>query len=176
MPGNHFINFGPSVKGESMQDGYAGDAGWIEIDEWSWDVEAETSFLKGGGSAVGKPNPQPLSISLAYCKGSPALMNRIVKGTHFPMVVLDSLKQTGDGTPQMFFRKVMQEVFITKVAIKGGEDGTVGTDIEMVFKRVGFMYRPQLDDPKNPGRLGFRRRCRVGTWVQLVNQGRISPP
>jgi type VI secretion system secreted protein Hcp len=34
-------------------------------------------------------------------------------------------------------------VFITKVASKGGEDGAVTQDIEMVFKEVALGYKPQ---------------------------------
>ena len=63
MPGNSFIKFSDIAKGESFQEGHHGDQGWIEIGDWSWDIEAETSFLKGGGSSVGKPTPGNLSIS-----------------------------------------------------------------------------------------------------------------
>jgi type VI secretion system secreted protein Hcp len=35
---------------------------WIEIQSWDWDVEAETSWTKGGGCSVGKPNPGKLNF------------------------------------------------------------------------------------------------------------------
>jgi type VI protein secretion system component Hcp len=42
MPGNAFIKFdgGAPMKGESQQVGHEGDKGWIEMGDWSWDVEA----------------------------------------------------------------------------------------------------------------------------------------
>src|SRR3954464_4886353 len=106
MPGNTFIKFQEVTKGESYQKGHHGDDGWIEISDWSWDIEAETSFLKGGGSAVGKPQPGNLSITHYYDLSSPVIMQKIVAGTHFAEVTIDQLKQVGhaEGELGIFFQ------------------------------------------------------------------------
>ena len=149
MPGNAFIKFTKSgqssVIGESQQDGHAGSDGWTEIGDWSWDVEAETSFLKGTGASVGKPVPGTLSFSHYYDTSSPVLMTNILKGTHFDTITIDMLKQTGDenGKPQIFFRLMAQNVFVSKVSSKGGEDGAVNQDVEMVFKAISMGYKMQ---------------------------------
>jgi len=145
MPGNTFIKFKEIGTGESYQKGHHGDDGWIEISDWSWDVEAETSFLKGGGSAVGKPQPGTLSISHYYDLSSPIIMQKIVAGTHFGEVTIDQLKQVGDaeGAPAIFFQIKMSSVFITKVSTKGAEDGSVTQDVEMVFKELAIGYKAQ---------------------------------
>lgn len=150
MPGNAFIKFTGIAIGESHQDGHHGDQGWIEIGDWGWDVEADTSFLKGGGSAVGKPQPGNLTFSHYYDIGSPIIMNRIVIGQTFPMVTIELLKQTGDleGKPSVFFQLIATDVFITKVSTKGGEDGAVNQDVEMVFKEISIGYKPQLNTGK----------------------------
>ena len=57
--------------------------GWIEISDWSWDIEADTSFLKGAGASVGKPTPGTLCFSHYYDLASPVIMQKIVQGTHF---------------------------------------------------------------------------------------------
>jgi len=146
MPGNSFIKFAGISEGESHQTGFEGSKGWIEIGDWSWDIEAETSFMKGGGAAVGKPTPGAMSWSHYYDKASPIIMGKIVGGTHFSEVELVMCKQTGKATPDRYFTVIMKQVFITKVSSKGGEDGSVSQDVEMVFKSVVINYLAQTND------------------------------
>lgn len=148
MPGNAFINFGADVPvGESTHATHKGSDGWIEISDWSWDIEADTSFTKGAGSAVGKPNPGTLSISHYYDLASPTIMTKIVQGTSFKCIHIVMLKQTGDssGEGTVYFGIVATDVFITKVSSKGGEDGAVTQDVEMVFKGISIGYKQQKD-------------------------------
>jgi type VI secretion system Hcp family effector len=146
MPGNSFINFGADVPvGESLQAARKGTEGWIEISDWSWDIEAEHSNLKGSGAAVGKPDPGTFSFTHPYDLSSTAIMNKIVAGKHFPKVRLDMLKQTGADKPEHFFQVAMTDVFITKVSTKGAEDGSVTQDVEMVFKEVSVGYKAQTN-------------------------------
>jgi type VI secretion system secreted protein Hcp len=145
MPGNAFIKFNGVPEGESFQTTNPGSAGWIEIGDWSWDIEAETSFLKGGGASVGKATPGNFSFSHYYDKASPIIMGKIVAGTSFPDVTLQMLKQTGAPQPQKYMEIVMKNVFITKVSSKGGEDGAVNQDVEMVFKSISVSYFAQTN-------------------------------
>src|SRR5689334_4973384 len=170
MPGNAFICFDGVKAGESLHKTNPGKDGWFEITDWSWDIEADTSYLKGGGAAVGKPAPAALSFSRPYDLSSPEIMSRIVKGTHFPNVHIVMLKQTGGGEGERYFGITMQEAFITKVSSKGGEDGAVTQDVEMVFKKCAISYLPQLsnndyahgDVKGEPGQLG--KTPRPFTW------------
>ena len=151
MPGNAFIRFGldasfsKTIEGESTHVTNKGTSGWIEISDWNWDIEAETSYLKGAGASVGKPQPGTLSFSHYYDKSSPTIMTKIVQGKHFPKVQIVMLKQTGapDGQGEPYFGITMDEAFVTKVASKGAEDGTVTQDVDMVFKVVAVGYKPQ---------------------------------
>jgi type VI secretion system secreted protein Hcp len=149
MPGNTFLKFTGTegtINGESLQKGHAGADGWIEINDWGWDVEAETSFTKGTGSAVGKATPGTFSFTHYYDKSSPVIMKMIVMGMHFKTMEVDMLKATGakEG-PELFFQIKAKDVFITKVSSKGGEDGAVSQDIECVFKEVRFGYKMQTN-------------------------------
>lgn len=148
MPGNAFVKFSAIDKGESFQKNRHGDKGWIEISDWSWDIEAETSFLKGGGSAVGKPTPGTLSFTHYFDLSSPTIMQRIVSGTSFADVTIDMLKQTGDkdGVLGQFFQIRVKDAFVTKVSTKGGEDGAVTQDVELVFKEIFVGYKAQSND------------------------------
>jgi type VI secretion system secreted protein Hcp len=146
MPGNAFIKFADVVtEGESTHETHNGKAGWIEISDWSWDIEADTSFLKGAGASVGKPQPGSLSFSHYYDTASPTIMLKIVQGKHFPLVHILMLKQTGEasGKGEPYFGMTMKEGFVTKVSSKGAEDGSVTQDVEMVFKSISVGYKPQ---------------------------------
>jgi type VI secretion system secreted protein Hcp len=154
MSGNAFITFSSNatpniksvgdVKGESTQIGYVD---WIDIGDWSWDVDVEHSVTKGTGAAVGKPNPGVLSFSKFYDKSSPVMLAKMVKGIHFKSATLVLCKQTGKkDTPEPYFWIMMTDVFTTKVANKGGEDGSVSQDIELVFKEVEINYCRQKND------------------------------
>lgn len=173
MPGNAFIKFtnssGGVIPGESLQTGHAGKDGWVEIGDWSWDIDADTSYLKGTGAAVGKPNPGTLSITHYYDKSSPAIMSNIVKGTHFKTATIDMLKQTGkaSGEPQVYFQLIAKDVFITKVSSKGGEDGAINQDVEMVFKEVAIGYKRQNNNGQLDGMIPF-------TWNIAQMQREVS--
>jgi type VI secretion system secreted protein Hcp len=149
MPGNSFICFDKSIpKGESLHESHPGTSGWIEISDWSWDIEADTSFLKGGGASVGKPTPGTLSFSHYYDLASPVIMQRIVQGTHFDSAHIVMLKQTGGDKGEVYFGVDLTEVFITKVSSKGAEDGSVTQDVECVFKTISVGYKRQMEDGK----------------------------
>lgn len=144
MPGNSFIKFEGVPQGESLQENFPGSSGWIEIGDWDWSIEAESSFLKGGGAAVGKATPGSLNFSHFFDKSSPQIMRNIVKGVHFGKVELVMCKQTGaHDLPQEYFRIELKDAFTTKVATKGAEDGSVSQDIEMVSKNIYIKYKYQ---------------------------------
>jgi type VI secretion system secreted protein Hcp len=153
MAVNTFIRFettpGKWILGEGFQKGHAGADGWVECDDWSWEVESATSFTKGTGASVGKPVPGTFSFSHNYDKSSPTLMSMIVKGAHFALMQVDMLKTTGADTgPKLYFQLKAKDVFITKVSSKGSGDGTVTQDIECVFKEVALGYKMQKNDGK----------------------------
>ena len=169
MPGNIFLKFtgdtGP-LQGESLQKGHEGTSGWIEIGDWSWDVEADTSYTKGTGAAVGKPQPGTLSFTHYYDKSSPVIMKMIVQGTHFKKMEIDMMKATGGTAGQKcYFQLKAKDVFITKVSSKGGEDGAVSQDVDVVFKEVSIGYKMQ----KNDGTLDEQAVSRFAWNVAQMN-------
>jgi type VI secretion system secreted protein Hcp len=139
------IKFEEIKTGESQLKSHPGKTGWLEIQDFSWDIESETSFLKGAGASVGKATPGNLSITHHFDMSSPTIMTKIVEGTFFKNVWLLSLKQTGKPEGEVFFGIHMANVFMTKVSTKGGEDGSVSQDVEMVFKTCSIGYKPQTE-------------------------------
>ena len=119
---------------------------WIEIQGWDWEVEAETSWTKGGGASVGKPNPGKMNFEHYFDTSSCNILRNIFAGQSFESIELNMLKGTGTKEgQQVFFKMWMSDAFITKVANSATDDGNVLQKVEMVFKDVSFGYSPQKD-------------------------------
>ncbi len=141
---NAFITFFDVAPGESIQ---KGKEKWIEIQGWDWEIEAETSWTKGGGASVVKPTPGKMNFEHYFDMASPIILNYICTGKAFPKAELQMMKTTGKGTPETYFTMTMEGAFITKVSNSGTEEGLVMQRIEMVFKTVRIEYKAQ--DNKN---------------------------
>jgi type VI secretion system Hcp family effector len=154
MPTNTFITFFDKAEGESFQ---KGKEKWLEIQDWEWEVEAETSWTKGGGASVGKPNPGKLSFSHHFDSASPVLLGYICSGKAFPKMQLEMMKTTSKGTPETYFTVVLEGVFLTKISNSSSEEGTVLQRVELVFKTVRMEYKPQ-------DKMGALATPKIFTW------------
>lgn len=172
MPGNSFIRFGKAgadVKpGESMQKSHPGADGWIEIGDWSWDIESESSVGKGTGAAVGKAAPGNLSISHYFDTSSTTILDKVVAGKHFAEITIEMLKATGDGSPKAYFQVKVSEAFVTKVSTKGGEDGSINQDVEFVFKEIAIGYKAQKNDGSLEGSIPFEWSVKTNTLTSGI--------
>ncbi len=140
MANNSFISFLDKAEGESTQ---KGKEKWVEIQSWNWDVQAESSWTKGGGASVGKPNPGKISFEHYFDSASTVILGYICTGKAFPKVELQMTRTTGSGTPQTYFTMKMEGAFITGVFNSGTHEGTVVQRVEMVFKTVAIEYKAQ---------------------------------
>ena len=164
MAVNAFLTFFDKADGESTQ---KGKEKWVEIQGWDWEVEAETSWTKGGGASVGKPNPGKMSWEHHYDTSSPVIMGYICTGKAFPKVEVQVMKTTGAGTPETYFTIDIEGAFITKVSLSGTEEGSITQRVEMVFKTIKIDYKPQ--DGKT-GKLGAAK-----TFSWDIPAGTASP-
>jgi type VI secretion system Hcp family effector len=163
MAVNAFISFFDKADGESIQ---KGKEKWIEIQGWDWEVEAETSWTKGGGASVGKPNPGKMNFEHYFDTSSTVILGYICTGKAFPKVELQMMKTTGKGSPETYFTMTMEGAFITKVSNSGTEEGNVVQKVEMVFKTVKIEYKPLDKTARQHGedlQLGYRFGHRVAT-------------
>ncbi len=132
-----------NAKGESKNKDFPE---WIELQGWDWEAECESSWTKGGGASVGKPNPGKINWEHYFDTSSTVLMKYLVSGQAFDRVELVMQKGTGGSEGQkVFFRMLMGSAFITKVSNSATDEGNVVQKVEMVFKEVEFQYFPQDD-------------------------------
>ena len=164
MAVNAFVSFFDKADGESIQ---KGKEKWVEIRGWDWDVDAETSWTKGGGASVGKPNPGKMNFEHYFDTSSTVILGYICTGKAFPKVELQMMKTTGKGSPETYFTMTMEGAFITKVSNSGTEEGNVVQKVEMVFKTVKIEYRQQ--DNKD----GTLKAAKTYTWD--IPAGTASP-
>ena len=140
MAVNAFISFFDKADGESIQ---KGKEKWIEIQGWDWEIEAESSWTKGGGASVGKANPGKMNFEHYFDTSSTVIMGYICTGKNFPKLELQMMKTTGKGSPETYFTMTMEGAYITKVSNSGTEEGNVTQKVELVFKTVKIEYKPQ---------------------------------
>ena len=164
MAVNAFLTFFDKADGESVQ---KGKEKWIELQGFDWDIEAETSWTKGGGASVGKPNPGRMNWEHYFDTSATVIMGYICTGKAFPKVELQMMKTTGSASPETYFTMTMEGAFITKVQISGDEEGKVQQKVEMVFKTIKIEYKPQ--DNKT-GKLGAPK-----TYNWDIPAGTASP-
>ena len=137
---NAFISFFDKADGESTQ---KGKEKWVEIKGWEWQVDAESSWTKGGGASVGKPVPGSMKFEHFFDTSSIVLLGYICTGKAFPKVELQMVKAGGRGTSETYFTMTMEGAFITKVYNSGTEEGLIMQHVEMVFKTVKIDYKLQ---------------------------------
>jgi type VI secretion system Hcp family effector len=140
MAVNAFLSFFDKADGESTQ---KGREKWVDLQGWDWEIEAETSWTKGGGASVGKPNPGKLTFHHLFDTSSIVILGYICSGKAFPKVQIDMLKPTPRGVPETYFSMTLEGAFITKVSESATDDGTIVQRVEMVFKTVKIEYKPQ---------------------------------
>lgn len=162
MPVNAFMRFGNDSKGESRQKGFPGDQGWFEVQGWDWEIEAESSWTKGGGASVGKANPGKMNFEHYFDKSSPKIMAFICTGKSFDTAELQMCKTTGGAIPEQYFKMLMENAYITKVSNAGTEEGNVTQKVELVFKTVSIDYKPQDDKGKLGTAINYRWNIPLG--------------
>lgn len=134
-----FIKF-DGVDGESQQEGYKN---WIEISDWSVSAFAAHSSDVGGGSGVGKPSYQPVTVNAVAGKHSPLLYKKFNEGKHFDLVEVISLKQTGSDKAEKFYHCTMKHVFITGMAYTRFTDTQGSESISFKFEEIKQEYWTQ---------------------------------
>ena len=137
---NAFVSFFDKADGESV---VKGKEKWIEIQGWDWEVEAETSWTKGGGASVGKPNPGKMHFEHRFDTASPVILGYICTGKAFPKCELQMMRQAGGAKLETYFTMSLEGVFITRVSNTGTVEGNLVQIVEMVFKTVKIEYKTQ---------------------------------
>ena len=159
-----FLSFFDKADGESV---VKGKEKWVELDSLGFGIEAETSWTKGGGASVGKPNPGKLIIEKYLDTASNVIYGYICTGKAFPKVEIQVHKTTDAPAPETYLTFTLEGVFVTSVQNKVGTEGIARETLSFVYKTIKMEYKPQ--DPKS-GKLGAPK---IFNWD--VPAGTASP-
>ena len=122
------------VQGDSTAKGHEK---WIRVSSLDWEVEAETSWTKGGGASVGKPNPGELQLVLPTGTWSQHFMRLIGVGRALSSIVIDAI--SSDGRP--IYRITAEGFFVTQYRLASLPATTLPQDhVNGVFKKVKIEY------------------------------------
>jgi type VI secretion system secreted protein Hcp len=107
------------------------------VTAYSWTVTADSSFTKGSGASVGKPNPSAIRFTKLIDPNSIPTLQRITTGASFPSAVFTVTFGKGNGAATMVYE--MEALFVTNVT-QGAADGLVTEEVSFVFKVVKWTF------------------------------------
>src|SRR5262245_22090259 len=114
--------------------------GAFDVADFSFDIDALTSWTSGGGASVGKPNPAPLIVDLEPGADLNGFIKDITEGKLFPNVRLEGVTAAADGAQTVYDLR-LEGVFVSKVTDTNGVD-----HLELVYKAVILTTTAQNPD------------------------------
>ena len=100
-------------------------------------VAADSSWTKGGGASVGKPNPEPIRFTKAFDEHSIAILKAITTGKAFASAKFTATAGTGTGTTTMTYE--LTELFVTSIT-HVSEGGTPVEEVAFVYKTLAWKF------------------------------------
>ena len=103
----------PGIAGDSTAKNHEN---WIQIARIDWEVDADTSWTRSAGAAVGKPSAGKIGLKIPSGPWSNAFVRAITTGTNLDKggsIVVDHA--TGDG--RLLLRIRLEGFFVTKYRI-----------------------------------------------------------
>ena len=131
------------IKGESTDAAHEGE---IEILSYKWGETSGKPHAGGGGA--GKVSIQDMTITMAYEKSSPKLMQATNSGKSFEEVILTVRKAGGAAAArEPFLTITMTDIVISSYQTGGSAaDDTVPIDtVALNFAKIDFEYQQQTD-------------------------------
>ncbi len=107
------------------------------VTAYSWQVTADSSWSKGGGASVGKPNPGAIRFTKLIDPSSVPTLLKITTGASHPSAVFTVTFGKGAAASTMVYE--MQDLFVTSVT-QGAADGLVTEEVAFVFKVVKWTF------------------------------------
>ena len=134
------VDFYLTVSGIDGGVDVLGHVGAFAVADFSFDIEALSSWTQGGGASVGKPNPAPLVINLKPGAHLNDFIANITGGDAFPHVRLEGVTAASDGAQTVYDLR-LDGVFMTQVTDTNGVD-----HLELVYRAVSLTTTEQNPD------------------------------
>jgi len=122
------------LDGGVTQEGYEGAFG---VEDFVFNILADSSWTRGGGASVGKAQPEPLKLELKAGSHLNEFVDNIVGGQQFPLLRLEGVVSDG-GVLRTVYDLRLEGVFVTKVSDTDGNDY-----LEVVYRKVSLTTTEQ---------------------------------
>lgn len=144
MADDIFLKFSGDIVGDSEDPQHPNE---IVVLSYSLDVTAESSWTKGGGASVGKPNPGDLQFIAALNRSVPTIVKYITTGTAADTATLTIRTDRVGNRPGFEYAKYkFEDIFFTSVGQSLNGAGRAVSAVSFVYKTV----QAQLFAPGNP--------------------------
>lgn len=148
------------VPGEALMQGFTN---WSEVLAVNAGASSGAVSWGGPGGSVAPPTTKCFTISMMQDKMVYYLKREMYTGSTLTSVEINALKETGQPSPQSYYRVLMENVYVTMVEEALNEDGMSVVNISFVPERFRYTYYPQTQT----GALGTPV---VFGWNQRTNQ------
>ncbi|WZV80259.1 type VI secretion system tube protein Hcp [Burkholderia pseudomallei] len=125
------------INGESLDDSHKDE---IEVLNWNWEIQQESTMHTGSGGGAGKASVKDLTFEHAIDRASPNLMKYALTGKHVDQAVL--VMRKAGGNPLEYLKLTMSDVIITRVRPSGSRDDTERSreTVSLSFAKVKQEY------------------------------------
>jgi len=140
-----FLGFAGEILGDSADPQHPNE---IVLQSYSLGVTAETSWTKGGGASVGKPNPGDLQFTAALNRSIPTIIKYVTTGRAVEKATLTVRSASvGNKVGFEYAKYTFEGVFFTSVG--QGLDGA-----GRALSAVAFVYKTVKVEQFAPGTPG----------------------
>jgi type VI secretion system secreted protein Hcp len=139
-----FLGFSTEIVGDSTDPQHTGE---IVLLSYSLGVTAETSWTKGGGASVGKPNPGDLQFTAALNRSIPTILKYISSGQAVDKATLTVRSDpVGNKAGFEYAKYTFEGVFFTSLGQGLNGVGRAVSAVSFVYKTV----KAELFAPGSP--------------------------
>jgi type VI secretion system secreted protein Hcp len=133
IPANGAASAGGAPSGQLQLDGGKP----FPVLSCSLAVAAESSWTKGGGVSVGKPNPEPIRFTKEVDANSITLLKKITTGTSFASAKFTATSGTGAGATTVIYE--LTGLFVTSLT-HVGSGGAPLEEVSFVYKTLAWKF------------------------------------
>ena len=125
------------ITGESLDDSHKDE---IEILNWEWEIQQESSMHAGSGGGAGKATVKDLTFEHNIDRSSPNLMKYALTGKHISEAVL--VMRKAGGNPLEYLKITMGDVIVTRVKPSGSKNDAEKSreTVSLAFSKVKQEY------------------------------------
>lgn len=117
-------------------------ANYAHVTSVQFGISAETSWTKGGGASVGKPNFKNITITKNSDVSSGKFMQKIAMGTGIDLIEILSVGNVGADRQEIVHKVELKDAYVTNVSsseVEGCAEGgcpSIAESYEFVYKAI----------------------------------------